>query len=69
VYTGTDSVNALAPGADLVAVARPLLRPALEEAEVVRAWIADYLEDMRLALFAVGARIPEEARGRAERVA
>jgi isopentenyl-diphosphate delta-isomerase len=68
VYTGTDAVKALALGADLVAVARPLLRPALEGAERVRAWIADYLAEMRLALFAVGARAPKEALGRIEEV-
>ncbi|APD10556.1 MULTISPECIES: type 2 isopentenyl-diphosphate Delta-isomerase [Thermus] len=66
VYTGTDAVKALALGADLVAVARPLLRPALEGGERVAAWIADYLSEMRIALFAIGARRPGEARERIE---
>ena len=68
VYTGTDAAKALALGADLVAAARPLLRPALEGAEKAAAWIQDYLEELRIALFAIGARNPKEARGRAERV-
>jgi isopentenyl-diphosphate delta-isomerase len=66
VYTGTDAVKTLALGADLVAVARPLLRPALEGGERVAAWIGDYLSEMRIALFAIGARRPGEARGRIE---
>jgi len=64
VYTGTDAVKALALGADLVAVARPLLRPALEGKEAVARWIGDYLGEMRMALFAIGARRPGEAKGR-----
>ena len=68
VYTGTDGAKALALGADLLAVARPLLRPALEGAERVAAWIGDYLEELRTALFAIGAKNPKEARGRVERV-
>ncbi len=66
VYTGTEAAKALALGADLVAVARPLLRPALGGAEAVAAWIRDYLEELRIALFAIGARSPKEARGRVE---
>ncbi len=68
VYTGTEAAKALALGADLLAVARPLLRPALEGAERVAAWIRDYLEELRVALFAIGARTPGEARGRVEAV-
>ena len=49
-----------------MAVARPLLRPALMGAEAAAAWIADYLEELRTALFAVGARRPVEARGKVE---
>jgi len=66
VYTGTEAAKALALGADLVAVARPLLRPALEGAKEVAAWIGDYLQELRTALFAIGARTPKEARGRIE---
>ncbi len=68
VYTGTEAAKALALGADLVAVARPLLKPALEGPEAAQAWIADYLWELRTALFAIGARTPREARGRIEPV-
>ncbi|MFN4073443.1 MAG: type 2 isopentenyl-diphosphate Delta-isomerase [Thermus sp.] len=66
VYTGTDAVKALALGADLVAVARPLLKPALEGPRAVQAYLEDYLQEMRTALFAIGAANPKEARGRIE---
>ncbi len=66
VYTGTDAVKALALGADLVAVARPLLKPALEGPKAVQAFLEDYLGEMRTALFAIGAKGPKEARGRIE---
>ncbi|MGQ9511333.1 MAG: type 2 isopentenyl-diphosphate Delta-isomerase [Thermaceae bacterium] len=66
VYTGTDAVKALALGADLVGVARPLLGPALEGPEKVVEWIQGYLEEMRIALFAIGAKTPKEARGKWE---
>lgn len=66
VYTGTDAVKALALGANLVAVARPLIRPALQGMEAVRAFLEDYLAEMRTALFAIGARNPKEALGRIE---
>jgi isopentenyl-diphosphate delta-isomerase len=66
VYTGTDAVKALALGADLVAVARPLLRRALEGPTAVQTFLEDYLQEMRTALFAIGAVNPKEARGRIE---
>ncbi|MFN3179289.1 MAG: alpha-hydroxy-acid oxidizing protein, partial [Thermus sp.] len=66
VYTGTDAVKALALGADLVAVARPLLKPALKGPRAVQAYLEDYLQEMRTALFAIGAANPKEARGRIE---
>ncbi len=68
VYTGTAAAKALALGADLVAVARPLLKPALEGPEAAAAWIKGYLQELRTALFAIGARTPKEARGRIEPV-
>ncbi len=66
VYTGTDAAKALALGADLVAVARPLLRPALEGPGAVQAFLEDYLQELRTALFAIGAENPKGARGRIE---
>ncbi|ETN89373.1 type 2 isopentenyl-diphosphate Delta-isomerase [Thermus sp. NMX2.A1] len=66
VYIGTDAVKALALGANLVSAARPLLKPALEGPEAVQNYLKDYLSEMRIALFAIGAKNPQEAQGRIE---
>ncbi|MCS7194334.1 MAG: type 2 isopentenyl-diphosphate Delta-isomerase [Meiothermus sp.] len=68
IRSGTDAAKALALGADVVAVARPLLKPALEGPEAVVAWIENFLHELRVALYALGARTPQEARGRIERM-
>lgn len=68
IRSGTDAAKALALGADVVAVARPLLQPALEGPEAVVAWIESFLNELRVALYAIGARTPREARGRIARI-
>lgn len=68
IRTGTQAAITLALGAQMVAVARPLLEPALEGPQAVARWLEDFLWELRVALYAVGARTPGEALGRIERV-
>lgn len=64
--SGTDAAKALALGAQMVAVARPLLKPALEGTGAVIAWLENFLWELRVALYAIGARTPAQALGRIE---
>lgn len=67
IRNGTDAAKALAMGAQMVAVARPLVGPALEGTEAVIGWIENFLGELKTALFAIGARSPLEALGRIEK--
>lgn len=54
VRSGLDAAKALALGASLVGVARPLVRAALEGEEAVDAWIVQFLEELKVAVFLAG---------------
>ncbi|MFA9428858.1 type 2 isopentenyl-diphosphate Delta-isomerase [Egicoccus sp. AB-alg2] len=55
IRNGTDAARALLLGASAVAVARPLLAPALAGADAVVAWIEEFLDELRTVMFAAGA--------------
>ncbi|GGK14290.1 isopentenyl-diphosphate delta-isomerase [Deinococcus malanensis] len=54
IRTGLDAARALLLGAQVVAVARPLLEPAMDSAEAVEAWLTGFLQELRVLLFVGG---------------
>lgn len=54
IRSGLDIARALAVGADAVAIARPLLEPAIESAEAVQARLQELIDELRTALFVAG---------------
>lgn len=55
VRSGMDAAKALALGADVVAMARPLLAPALDSAEAVVDILGGFIEELRICLHGCGA--------------
>lgn len=64
IRSGMDAAKALAMGADVVAVARPLLAPAIESAAAVRDWLQSFIDELRICLHGCGASNLEELRRR-----
>ncbi len=56
VRSGLDAAKAIALGASLAAVGRPLLAAALEGDAAVEAWISQFLEELRVAVFLSGGK-------------
>ncbi len=55
IRTGMDAAKALAMGADVVALARPLLAPAIESPAAVLDWLQRFIEELRICLHGCGA--------------
>ncbi|HEU0335494.1 MAG TPA: type 2 isopentenyl-diphosphate Delta-isomerase [Gaiellaceae bacterium] len=63
IRSGVDAAKALALGADAVAVALPLLRPALESADAVCETLGRLVDELRVAMHCTGARTLDDLRG------
>lgn len=55
VRSGMDAAKALALGADVVAMARPLLAPAIESSSAVVDTLSGFIEELRICLHGCGA--------------
>jgi isopentenyl-diphosphate Delta-isomerase len=62
IRSGLDGAKAIALGATLVGVARPLLVAARDGEQAVHAWIDSFLHELRSVMFLLGARTPGELR-------
>lgn len=54
IRSGLDAARALWLGAEVVAVARPLLEPALDSSAAAEAWLRNFIQELRVALFVGG---------------
>ncbi|CAM4172817.1 Isopentenyl-diphosphate delta-isomerase [Mycobacterium basiliense] len=55
IRTGMDAAKALAMGADVVAMARPLLGLAIDSVAAVEDWLQRFIEELRICLHCCGA--------------
>jgi isopentenyl-diphosphate delta-isomerase len=55
IRTGMDAAKALVLGADVVAIARPLLAAAIESATAVLDWLQQFIDEFRICCHGVGA--------------
>jgi isopentenyl-diphosphate Delta-isomerase len=65
IRSGLDAARALALGASLVGVARPLLIAAQQSVAATAEWVERLLDELRTAMFLTGSRTPADLRGKA----
>jgi isopentenyl-diphosphate Delta-isomerase len=63
IRTGMDAAKALVLGADVVAVARPLLAAAIESAAAATEWLQRFIDELRICLHGCGAADLRALRG------
>lgn len=56
VRTGLQAAKALAMGAQVVALARPLLEPALQSSQAVVSYLEKFIHELRIAMHCTGAK-------------
>jgi isopentenyl-diphosphate delta-isomerase len=54
IRSGMDAAKAIALGADMVAIARPLLEAAIESAEAVIDWLQRFIDELKICLHGCG---------------
>jgi isopentenyl-diphosphate Delta-isomerase len=64
IRTGMDAAKALALGADVVAIALPLLEPAIDSAAAATNWLRNFIDEVRICLHGCGADDLRALRGR-----
>jgi isopentenyl-diphosphate Delta-isomerase len=64
IRTGVDAARAMMLGASAVAVARPLLEPAIEGPDAVVRWIEAFIDELRIALYVTGVASADELTSR-----
>ncbi len=64
IRSGLDAAKALALGADLVGIARPLMSAALDGYDALRSYVEELLGTLRVVLFLTGSQTPREVRSR-----
>ncbi len=62
VRSGLDAAKALALGADFVGLARPMLERALLSEAATIEWLRNFVDELRTAMFLVGAATPADLR-------